>query len=1399
MVLLFSIVVAFVVAQCVFCILYGSSYAVPAVTVASAVGTSKGAALEFQSRVTTGLEVVGFCTYKEEVSVVNQIFEPHRLFAQCPANDAPAQTQSPHTTHPPLSSLPTSSPKKSPNLMDFSPRSESPMRRTTHPLDNRSIAEPLFSADPNPPYNPPYDDSNNGTTRSLLIGFVLCSFGALFGSALVIKRVLKSGGPRAYFAVLSRLFGGLNLVLLYALLAGDGVRVHRQNGPLAQRFIFQPSSSSQTPVGSEESGRPSDHTSQPDGESQASLTQHADAGAKNTMDVVTITRKLSNGASVPPVNPAPTTTPEDLEAKKATEFPSPPSVAAQDLIDARDTDARPTTHDSTNPPASLSNVPGSVNEVRHDEAKPAISCDLLPALGSGSTPLSLPWLDPSTRPSLSISEAESSSQAQSETVVHSVSLAQVSAYIGNDSHSQGSTNISADNEAIVDDDTEVIIAESEAGETSPTTNEPSPKPTQDNDQVQHTDSVESGTSTAEVVATNAEPSHPHVVTQDQAPATAYTPAEDINLPEAAPLMAVSNGTLGNVQSIVQAGSPPFLIQSSVAEDNEMADGYGDLGADSEANDEMAVQVLPPATRPENLPSDDGAFDTLAQTTEVVTTAEPRQDPQPSTSTITDPVASSSTDASVELPRLRKRKTLADSAHREADVQIKYAHPTKRQRTISDEEVEFVAGSSQPSQAVPPVQPAAPNKLVTLSQPTSPTQTSASAQSSTPVQLSASVASVEVTSVEQVEKRVDRKRKAEEPCGPPRTSKSKKASHEGHEAALKWRWPKENNVRDETDEKGAEAEKRETEAKDKKGRKEKKSQEEREEKRIKRSLKGKEKEALPDPSIGKARDPPAGDETLASHGEPSHTESGSSRQLDTIVDELAQQLSSAGLLYRSAAPLENTGSTDASTQADHDHPAEPTLGTKAGASSAITGACKKPGEPSTPPRNSRPPVKVQKLKLIVREPKPESKDGEVTPPGSPTQEMLRQKGARQLEARKRMEVEASGRGGTGRLVRTHRQPYQAARENKKKRVEKKKAAEPSYFAGEDVVQDKEAVVTEDVAEPEGAAGTEAAAGTGAVAESENLVEGSSAVETGVALTAQEIADEAARWLESVMGDLDQSFMPAGPSTTDHTPPNSSFANSSDGAGNSESSQLFLAGTSMETQPTDLEDYEDAIAVPSAQPAGAQNQSDAQVKQEEEEYVFPPWNEKEAEEQYSGLSEASDVAGPSNLGAGAGPEPEVEQEEEGYVFPPGNVGTPPPALDDSYPTWSAPIGEVSQPWPDVSQPTFGTPSPTWNAPVVEVPQPSAPALATYFWHGHLMAVPAPGAALEIHMVNGGFPLTVVPKRQREDDDEEDVGAPAFKKSRTSLSQGVRESMVARISNEDRERLRARKAWGGYLFDV
>ncbi|KAF8604190.1 hypothetical protein BDV93DRAFT_522649, partial [Ceratobasidium sp. AG-I] len=68
-----------------------------------------------------------------------------------------------------------------------------------------------------------------------------------------------------------------------------------------------------------------------------------------------------------------------------------------------------------------------------------------------------------------------------------------------------------------------------------------------------------------------------------------------------------------------------------------------------------------------------------------------------------------------------------------------------------------------------------------------------------------------------------------------------------------------------------------------------------------------------------------------------------------------------------------------------------------------------------------------------------------------------------------------------------------------------------------------------------------------------------------------------------------------------PDTSALTNSSNETGSSEPSRLFsaTANSSVDTQKPDLPDYEDAIGAGSSE-------VDVQVKQEEEEYVFPPWD-------------------------------------------------------------------------------------------------------------------------------------------------------------------------------------------------
>lgn len=140
------------------------------------------------------------CLYTEEVSIVKRTFELHHPFTQCPANGAPAQTQTLHTIRPPHLSLPTSSPKKPPTVLYVSPRPESPVPRVAPPLDSRDVAKPLSFTNPRVLYRPIRNGSDSNYTRLLMGGFVLCVFGVLFGAALVIRCSLKSSEYCVYLA-----------------------------------------------------------------------------------------------------------------------------------------------------------------------------------------------------------------------------------------------------------------------------------------------------------------------------------------------------------------------------------------------------------------------------------------------------------------------------------------------------------------------------------------------------------------------------------------------------------------------------------------------------------------------------------------------------------------------------------------------------------------------------------------------------------------------------------------------------------------------------------------------------------------------------------------------------------------------------------------------------------------------------------------------------------------------------------------------------------------------------------------------------------------------------------------------------------------------------------------------
>ncbi|KAF8604184.1 hypothetical protein BDV93DRAFT_606204 [Ceratobasidium sp. AG-I] len=316
------------------------------------------------------------------------------------------------------------------------------------------------------------------------------------------------------------------------------------------------------------------------------------------------------------------------------------------------------------------------------------------------------------------------------------------------------------------------------------------------------------------------------------------------------------------------------------------------------------------------------------------------------------------------------------------------------------------------------------------------------------------------------------------------------------------------------------------------------------------------------------------------------------------------------------PLEaGSATTPAQPEDDshgQDHPLQPSLDTQ-------PDTAQEQEDLVAPPLDTRPPVKIRKVTLRVREPEPEAESSEV------------------------------GRSRTSRVARSHRQPYQAAQQKRKTEEKTLSGAgtgaenvtgtegavhkggpststgpqgasaatqDPTEWLGGFWAELKEMLAatpsagsknggagpstgtrTEDIAATEEVTGTEVLPTTGAAAE--NPVDaGSPPRPSSPALIPQAVVHDALRDLRSMLDDVKQSLAAAGSSAH---PDISVSANSSNGSGSTEASQLFsaTANSSEDTQDSELPDYEDAIGAGSSE-------VDVQVKQEEEEYVFPPWD-------------------------------------------------------------------------------------------------------------------------------------------------------------------------------------------------
>ncbi|KAF8604535.1 hypothetical protein BDV93DRAFT_555399 [Ceratobasidium sp. AG-I] len=311
--------------------------------------------------------------------------------------------------------------------------------------------------------------------------------------------------------------------------------------------------------------------------------------------------------------------------------------------------------------------------------------------------------------------------------------------------------------------------------------------------------------------------------------------------------------------------------------------------------------------------------------------------------------------------------------------------------------------------------------------------------------------------------------------------------------------------------------------------------------------------------------------------------------------------------------------------DQDYTEESSLNTQPDVPRTDASVHEEQDESVAPPRDTHPPAKVKKVILRVREPEPE------------------------------LEIQGATRSRMSRVARSHQQPYQVARQ---KRAEGEKALADVRTRGENVTgtenmapeggsssstgtqcapvaaqdptqwlgdfwvelegmlaatpsEDKNDVAglstragIEDVPRTEQAIRSEDPCGTEAAAE-DTVDVGTPSVQPSSSKTRHVVVHDALKDLKSMLDGFKQSLAAAESSAQ---PDVSVLANSSGETGSSELSQIFTTtDLSVDTQESELQDYEDVMA---ERTDAGPSQPNVQVKQEEEEYVFPPWDREAA---------------------------------------------------------------------------------------------------------------------------------------------------------------------------------------------
>ncbi|KAF8592909.1 hypothetical protein BDV93DRAFT_335125, partial [Ceratobasidium sp. AG-I] len=382
MVVIFYAVLAFVLAQCVFWSIQGTSYAGLAVTVVSVVGASKfSAALASQFQGAAGQGAVNSSVHAARAPARVQLIGVRHLAGQCLVNNAPISNMPTQTVSSACEYLEVWAHKDARGLAYVHAQSRTQASCAMCPLQKSlSSISPTASLSPTNTSTPTHTPDHRYRTR-LGTKVLLGAFGGLFGLALLAMRLASK-------TTFSRLIGNPTWDVLYDILVGEAVRMRQKQVPRMWMYYQQPSDSAY-PVGPKQLEITEAEEPDLNRNLDASAVQREEAGASDDVQTVTVT---SGGAVTAEVgNLVLATTPSHSETGLTVEEPaaSDRSLQSDDADGTYISDDSFSGHDFPESTSGSSKSSNTSDEATHSLVQDSSSSDQVLALVTRLGSLSL--------------------------------------------------------------------------------------------------------------------------------------------------------------------------------------------------------------------------------------------------------------------------------------------------------------------------------------------------------------------------------------------------------------------------------------------------------------------------------------------------------------------------------------------------------------------------------------------------------------------------------------------------------------------------------------------------------------------------------------------------------------------------------------------------------------------------------------------------------------------------------------------------------------------------------------------------------------------------------------------------------------------------------------------------